>query len=107
MPEIKERLEETAKTCLKAYEDWRGDEKKQAARESLQDAIHELRKVTSRLEIEVAISERDQNAAKPLPIPPHRSQNRKAQGAEDNDSQQVTMEQKPQRRRPPRKKAEG
>lgn len=70
--EIKERLKTTSEACLKCYEAWDGNDKDIKAREALQDAIHELRKVASRLEIELAISERDQMAQKPIPIPPHR-----------------------------------
>jgi hypothetical protein len=43
------------------------------AQEALQVAIHELRKVASRLEIDVAVSERDQMAARHIPIPSHRA----------------------------------
>jgi hypothetical protein len=35
--------------------------------------VHELRKVTSRIEIELAISDRNNSSLKPMPIPPHRS----------------------------------
>lgn len=73
MDEIKQRLIQSSDSCVKAFEKWAADQKSGAARETLQDAIHELRKVASRLEIELAISERDQNAAKPIPIPPHRA----------------------------------
>lgn len=74
--EIKERLQKSSETCVQSYEAWRKDEKSLPARESLQEAIHELRKVASRLEIELAISERDQMAQKPIPIPPHRNANK-------------------------------
>lgn len=70
--EIKERLKTTSEACLKCYEAWDGNDKDIKAREALQEAIHELRKVASRLEIDLAISERDQMAQKPLPIPSHR-----------------------------------
>lgn len=80
MSEIKERLKETADACLKSYEAWDSDKKKSESRENLQEAIHELRKVASRLEIEIAVSERDAMSDKPLPIPPHRSSS-KAKGA--------------------------
>lgn len=70
--DITQRLTETSQNCLKAYEAWNKDEKHVANREALQDAIHELRKVASRLEISLAISEREQNAQKPIPIPSHR-----------------------------------
>lgn len=70
--EVKERLKTTSEACLKCYDAWDGNDKDVKAREALQEAIHELRKVASRLEIELAISERDQMTQKPIPIPPHR-----------------------------------
>lgn len=72
MDEIENRLRETSDNCFKSYELWRKDQKNGQVRESLQDAIHELRKVASRLEIELAVSERNEMAQKPIPIPPHR-----------------------------------
>lgn len=72
MDEIEKRLRETSDACFKSYEGWRKDQKNGEARESLQDAIHELRKVASRLEIELAVSERNEMAQRPIPIPPHR-----------------------------------
>ena len=73
MDEIEKRLRETADTCLECYKGWRGKEKDSKIREDLQEAVHELRKVASRLEIEMAVSERGEMSEKPLPIPPHRS----------------------------------
>ncbi|MCD8498279.1 MAG: hypothetical protein LRZ85_09580 [Alphaproteobacteria bacterium] len=73
MDDIKQRLVQASDVCVKAFEKWSSDQKSSSVRETLQEAIHELRKVASRLEIELAISERDQNAAKPIPIPPHRA----------------------------------
>lgn len=81
--DIKTRLKNTSEECQKCYEVWSGNDKDDKAREALQDAIHELRKVASRLEIELAISERDQLKQRPLPIPPHRDakvRNRPAEG---------------------------
>ena len=87
--EIKERLKTTSEVCLKCYEAWDGNDKDGKAREALQEAIHELRKVASRLEIDLAISERDQMAQKPIPIPPHRDsrggKNRGGGGRGGND----------------------
>lgn len=80
MSEIKKRLQENTENCLKSYEAWDGDKKSSDKREQLQEAIHELRKVASRLEIEIAVSERANMSEKPLPIPPHRSSS-KAKGA--------------------------
>ncbi len=77
---IKERLEEASTDCLKKLEAWEADKKSSAVREDLQEAVHELRKVASRVEIEIAISERGNMSDKPLPIPSHRS-TAKAKGA--------------------------
>lgn len=72
MDDIKTRLEECSAACLKTYEVW--DAKKDTqTREDLQEAIHDLRKVASRLEIEITLSERSKSSAKPIPIPSHRS----------------------------------
>jgi hypothetical protein len=79
MDDVKKRLEETTANCLKCYDTWNG-KKDTANREALQESIHELRKVASRLEIEIAINEREAMSEKPLPIPEHRS-NAKTKGA--------------------------
>lgn len=115
--DIKERLSNASAECLKCYEAWVGNQKDDKAREAMQDAIHELRKVSSRLEIELAISERDQMAQKPIPIPPHRASRNKAQRNQDDiagnvqdnggGDNQPKVERKPQRRRAPNKKASG
>lgn len=76
MDEIEKRLSETSEACVKSYAAWRKDPKEGTNREVLMEAVHELRKVAARLEIEIAISERDEMAAKPIPIPPHRSSRR-------------------------------
>ncbi len=75
MDELATRLKDTSEGCMKAYELWSKDNKDSTAREALQDAVHELRKVAARLEIEVAVSERDENG-KALPIPGHNSYSR-------------------------------
>ncbi|MGB4056502.1 MAG: hypothetical protein WBK77_00255 [Alphaproteobacteria bacterium] len=87
MDEIEQRLRETSENCFKSYEAWRSDQKNATARESLQDAIHELRKVSSRLEIELAVSERNEMAQHPIPIPPHRDARRRAGGDADFEGQ--------------------
>ncbi len=73
MDEIEKRLREASDSCVKFYQEWREKEHDSATREHLQDSIHELRKVASRLEIEMAVSEREEMASKPIPIPPHRA----------------------------------
>lgn len=85
MDEIQTRLQETSQNCLTAYAGWVGNKKNAASQETLQAAIHELRKVCSRLEIELAISERDQMTARPLPIPSHRASKGRAQDGDNGD----------------------
>ena len=85
MEQIEKRLQETSEHCFKCYEAWSANQKDAAAREALQDAIHELRKVTSRLEIELAVSERNEMGQRPIPIPPHRDAQRRVQGGEGNE----------------------
>jgi hypothetical protein len=83
MDEIETRLKETSDNCFKSYESWRKDQKNASTREALQDAVHELRKVASRLEIELAVSDRNEMVQKPIPIPPHRDA--KHRGGNDGD----------------------
>lgn len=71
-----ERLQETAAKCLSSLDSWNKDLKDVTARESLLEAVHELRKVTSRLEIDIAMNDRKVVNAKPLPIPEHKSKAR-------------------------------
>ncbi len=82
MDEIKARLKNTSEECMTALDGWASDKKDQKARGVLNEAIHELRKVASRLEIELAISERNESQ-KPLPIPSHRDSQRR--GGRNND----------------------
>ena len=113
MEDIQTRLKETSQTCLDAYLAWEGKKQDAKAQEELHTAIHELRKVSSRLEIELAISERDQITSKPIPIPAHRSNSKGDNGAildndeEGNGNNGPVVQTKPKRRRPPRKKAGG
>ncbi|MAM34771.1 MAG: hypothetical protein CMH28_06825 [Micavibrio sp.] len=85
--DIKQRLKDTSENCLKTYEAWADSRKDQALRESLQEAVHELRKVTARLEIEIAVSERKETKQKPLPIPPHRSSKRRSGNNDDGNNE--------------------
>jgi len=79
MDDIKERLKTCSEACFTTFEAW--DAKKEAkTREDLQEAIHDLRKVASRLEIEITLSERQKRSDNPIPIPSHRS-NSKSKGA--------------------------
>lgn len=88
MEDIEQRLKDTTETCIANYVAWKKDQKDEATRENLAEAIHEMRKVASRLEIEIAVSEREQMANKPIAIPPHRSSRKGAavdDGAEGDD----------------------
>jgi hypothetical protein len=84
MEEIEKRLREATDACLAAHTDWAVNKKNGPTREKLMEAVHELRKVAARLEIELAVSERDEMAAKPIPIPPHRA-SRKRPGDANGD----------------------
>ncbi len=68
-----QRLQETAAKCLSSLDAWNKDLKDTDAREGLLEAVHELRKVTSRLEIDIAMNDRKVVNAKPLPVPTHKS----------------------------------
>lgn len=116
MSEIKERLQESAKNCIARYEAWEEKKSDSEKREELQEAIHELRKVGSRLEIEIAISERENISSKPIAIPQHRSQS-KAKGAVESILPETTntsgnsgkpdqKSRKTRSRRPVRKKSD-
>lgn len=84
MEDTSKRLEETYAICAKALEAWHKDKKDRDARGELQESVHELRKVASRIEIEVAVSERDEMTQKPIPIPSHRDSHKRG-GNNNND----------------------
>jgi len=95
MDEIKQRLTEASQDCIRHYEAWRGKPLDHQAREDLLESIHELRKVTARLEIELAVSDRQQHAADPIPIPAHRA-SRRMGGDQEAGSQTHPMAQSQQ-----------
>lgn len=69
------RLRETARGCLSAYRGWRQGPGENTL-QGLSDAVHELRKVLSRIEIDMSASRREEQAIRPIPIPAHRSARR-------------------------------
>lgn len=85
MDNIDERLRQASDRCIKAYENWKTKETEPSKREELREAIHELRKVSSRLEIDMAVSEREEMAQKPIPIPAHRAARGKSRGDDQPD----------------------
>ncbi|PCI98278.1 MAG: hypothetical protein COB14_08010 [Alphaproteobacteria bacterium] len=110
MDDIQTRLKETSQNCLVAHEAWDSKKQDKKAQEELHSAIHELRKVSSRLEIDLAVSEREKVTAKPLPIPSHKSSNKGAGasilddvGSAEIGSQPIIQKSAPRRRRAPRK----
>jgi hypothetical protein len=86
MEDIDQRLRESTDACIKSFENWSNKNKDTESRESLMEALHEVRKVLARVEIEIAISERDRLGSRPLPIPPHRSSRGKHASAEGDDA---------------------
>jgi hypothetical protein len=85
MEDIENRLRESTATYIASFENWMKENKNLESREALMESMHELRKVMARIEIEIAISERDRLGSRPLPIPPHRSSRKNAEGAEMGD----------------------
>jgi hypothetical protein len=59
-----ERMDIAAKACAEAYRAWKTAE---TDFQSLGDAIHELRKVIARMEIEVSASRKEEQRSIPLP----------------------------------------
>lgn len=84
MDDVQKRLQEAAESCIKAHKEWSENQKEGKTRENLMECVHELRKVAARLEIDLAISERDQMGNKPIPIPSHRSNPRSGKGGRGN-----------------------
>lgn len=66
------RLRDTAKACLIAYRGWKQGPA-DASAQALNESVHELRKVLARIEIDMAASRRDEQVARPIPIPAHRA----------------------------------
>lgn len=92
MEDIEKRLRESTDACIKNFENWIKQSKSLESRETLMEAMHEVRKVLSRVEIEIAISERDRLGSRPIPIPPHRSQRKRNEGGDDNMGNEIEDE---------------
>jgi len=73
--EVEARLRETARGCLAAYRTWR-QQPGQGSIQTLSDAVHDLRKALARIEIDMSASRRDEQVARPIPIPNHRAARR-------------------------------
>ena len=111
MDEIAKRLSETSAQCLAALDTWAKDKKNGEAREALNESVHELRKVASRLEIEMAVSERDEMTQRPIPIPAHRDgrkkQNNNNGNTKDENAGNENKKPRNNRRNGPKKQAAG
>lgn len=110
MDDIEKRLKEATENCLKTHAEWNKDKKDGKLREDLMEAVHELRKVAARLEIDIAVSERNEMASKPIPIPAHRSNKRKQEDNKDDNRGNSGGNEgggKPPLKKPPRRKAGG
>jgi len=70
---VSDRLQECAAACLSSLDAWKNNQKDTEARETLMESVHELRKVASRIEIDIAMFERVNTNAKRIPIPEHKS----------------------------------
>ena len=106
MDDIKDRLKDCSEKALESYEAWHG-EKKLEQREDLQEAIHELRKVASRVEIEIAMSERSSGSSKQIPIPSHRSNSKSKDAVESILPDEGNTEAKPEKKQTGRRPQRG
>lgn len=77
MDEVSKRLHDAAEKCIKSYEAWQADKKDTPARESLNESLHELRRATAALEIDMIREERMAGGVRPITTPSHRSSVRK------------------------------
>ncbi len=64
-----ERMDAAAKACAEAYKAWKGQTG--GGVQGLTDALHELRKVIARMEIEISASRKEE--LRPIPFPSYRT----------------------------------
>ncbi|OIN85818.1 MAG: hypothetical protein AUJ12_07725 [Alphaproteobacteria bacterium CG1_02_46_17] len=107
MDEIGQRLRESADACVSAYETWAVAKSDVGIRERLQEAVHELRKISARLEIEMAISEREQITQRPIPVPSHRASHRRDQSQDEGGLPDFITDDVGQQQRPPKSRPTG
>lgn len=65
-----ERMDTASKACAEAYRAWK-DPATPGGVQGLTDALHELRKVIARMEIEISASRKEEN--RPVPFPAYRT----------------------------------
>lgn len=72
--ETEARLRKAARALLKHYRDWRGSSDQPVEnRAKLGTALHDLRKVMARIDMDISIEASRENAQKPIPLPRHRN----------------------------------
>ncbi len=75
---VEERLKESYESCMKAYVSWRnGGQDNDDITEELSESVHSLRRVLARIEIDMASDASSRRNQKPIPVPIHRSADRK------------------------------
>lgn len=77
MDEVSKRLQDSVDKCIKSYTAWQADKKDGSARESLNESLHELRRATAALEIDMIREERISGIVRPIGTPGHRSSTRR------------------------------
>ncbi len=110
MDDIQSRLTEAGAACLSAYDAWAKAKNKDEAKEALEEAVHELRKVAARIEIDMSVSEREPKNSRRIPIPEHRASRKgggKADDAEATDAEASNDDQAAKPARPRRRAAAG
>ncbi len=90
MDEINKRLSDAAQKCMASYDSWRKDQSAAEVREALNEALHELRRATAALEIEMIRQERATPGGRNIPTPGHRAMRRRegGEGGGEDDSEQ-------------------
>lgn len=101
---IEQRIEDTSKACLACYTSWSADKKNAPAAEALAASVHELRKVASRLEIELAANDRDSGVRKPIEPPAHKTS--KPVGSRDEGADMMEPKRQPRKRSPRKPKSD-
>jgi hypothetical protein len=66
-----QRMDEAARACAEAYRAWKSQSADGKGAQSLSDAVHDLRKVIARMEIELSASRREE--VRPLPVSAYRA----------------------------------
>jgi hypothetical protein len=73
--DVQSRLKQTSDRCVACYKAWTSGNEGEG---DLNNALHELRRVLARIEIEVAASHADEGAQRAIPIPMHRAHQRES-----------------------------